>query len=486
MSKVRMIGDTEGERAVIQGQARDIDSEQAILGSIFLYPDVFLKIKDILSTDHFFSQAHKIIYGAMARLYEDGYPIEPMSVMSEINKFGEMDLVCDVSGRSGATYIAWLFEAGPIAHHAESYARRIIEAAAIRGRLVQAQQHLRLVQSGAGADDIEEFLKDSLKNLRGGCDCEPKYVPKTLSELEHAKFAPIKWIVPDLLAEGCTILCAPPKIGKSTIALCVGLAAAMGGRALGAIDVEKCGVLYLSLDDVSEKRMQARVARQLPPGAGWPDNFRYLTAYPRADEGGLRMLERDIILNEGCRLVIIDTIKMFRTRNPRRNANAYENDYEVLHPISEMANKNGCAILLIHHTTKADHADIFDKISGSMGMQGAVDDLWMMSRMRDGSFVLATRGRNLDERQHAIVRDAATMTWHLAGEAREPQSTLERRVLLDVFKKNPDCIYTPALVERETGLRIQFIRETLPVMARDGLIDKVAYGKYRLSECVRR
>jgi RecA-family ATPase len=59
---------------------------------------------------------------------------------------------------------------------------------------------------------------------------------------------PVRWIVQDIIPEGLTLLAAKAKKGKSTMMLHVGLSVALGAKALGMLQTEKCGVLYLALE----------------------------------------------------------------------------------------------------------------------------------------------------------------------------------------------------------------------------------------------
>ena len=57
----------------------------------------------------------------------------------------------------------------------------------------------------------------------------------TARKLNEMKFPPLKYIVPDLIAEGLTIFAGKPKIGKSWLMLQVGNAVANGTLTLGGI-----------------------------------------------------------------------------------------------------------------------------------------------------------------------------------------------------------------------------------------------------------
>ena len=69
------------------------------------------------------------------------------------------------------------------------------------------------------------------------------------SELGSMTFPPIKYAVPGLIPEGCSILAGRPKLGKSWLALNHGLATASGGRAFSAAQCEPGDVLALALED---------------------------------------------------------------------------------------------------------------------------------------------------------------------------------------------------------------------------------------------
>jgi hypothetical protein len=63
-------------------------------------------------------------------------------------------------------------------------------------------------------------------------------------DLRRREFAPIHYVVPGYLAEGCTLLAGRPKLGKSWLVLDIALAVAHGGECLGNIACEEGNVLY--------------------------------------------------------------------------------------------------------------------------------------------------------------------------------------------------------------------------------------------------
>ena len=63
----------------------------------------------------------------------------------------------------------------------------------------------------------------------------------TAQQLMDADFPEPKWAVPGLIAEGLTFIAGAPKVGKSWLALGLGIAVASGGQVLGNIPVDVHG-----------------------------------------------------------------------------------------------------------------------------------------------------------------------------------------------------------------------------------------------------
>src|SRR4051794_20399267 len=79
----------------------------------------------------------------------------------------------------------------------------------------------------------------------------------TASALMQMHLPPVRYILEGYIAEGLTILAGRPKLGKSWLALDIGIAVAMGGYSLN-IKAEQGDCLYLALED-NRRRMQKRL-----------------------------------------------------------------------------------------------------------------------------------------------------------------------------------------------------------------------------------
>ena len=83
-------------------------------------------------------------------------------------------------------------------------------------------------------------------------------VIEDFEDLLNEDFPELCPVIQGILMPGTVLLAGKPKVGKSLLALYLGLSVAHGGMALGSIRVEQGDVLYLSLED-HKRRLQKRL-----------------------------------------------------------------------------------------------------------------------------------------------------------------------------------------------------------------------------------
>jgi hypothetical protein len=148
----------------------------------------------------------------------------------------------------------------------------------------------------------------------------------TAAALRTKGFPPVSYIVPGFVPEGLSILAGRPKVGKSWLALDVGLGVADKRVVLGGTMPSVGDVLYLALED-TQRRLQWRITKLLSPFCGeWPDRLTLATQWRRLDDGGVDDIAEwcDSVIKP--RLVIIDTLA--RVRSARSSSDTlYDGDY---------------------------------------------------------------------------------------------------------------------------------------------------------------
>jgi hypothetical protein len=300
----------------------------------------------------------------------------------------------------------------------------------------------------------------------------------TAAELMTKELPPVRWVVPELLPEGVTLLAGKPKLGKSWLALGLAVAVASGGVALGTKPVERAEVLYLALED-NPRRLQGRLKKMLAGGDA-PRGLRLATEWPRMDEGGDNLLENWLGVNPHGRLVVVDILKRIRPiASSTRNHSIYDADYESLQSLQDLASEYGAAILVVHHTRKLAAVDPVDEVSGSTGLSGGADGILVLKRDRGrADAYLHVTGREIEEEAELALRwDSNLASWSLAGDADEYRLSNERQQILGALQ-NAEALMSPKEIAEATDKTVGSVKVLLGEMVKAGQVANPSYGKY--------
>lgn len=305
-----------------------------------------------------------------------------------------------------------------------------------------------------------------------------------LPELLARDFPEPRWAVPGLLSEGLTILAGKPKLGKSWLALNLGLTIAAGGMALGTTKVVAGDVLYLSLED-RWRRIQDR-ARKVLHGIGCAASARLHVAveWPRQDQGGLAAIEKWIKRVERPTLVIVDVWAKFRPIVKGGNRNAYEQDYEQVSEFKRAMDDNRVSAAVVHHCKKAKSEDALEEVSGTNGIAGSADGILVLTRARsENEAELFMTGRDIEEAQLALEFDPKSFVWKSLGRANDRTDSKLKAALLDVFKSNLGTVLSANELALKLGItddgKKHYMRTLLSRMDDAGDIERVRPGCYR-------
>ena len=317
----------------------------------------------------------------------------------------------------------------------------------------------------------------------------PKPIMYTGSELLTTAFEPIKWVIPDLIPEGLTIIGGNPKVGKSWLALNLAISVSTGGKALGKIDVSKGLVLYLAMED-GARRLHARLLScHLLLSAPKLKDLHFATSWPHPDEGGWEQLDAWLSEHADARLIVIDTLAKFwpQTGLKAPGRTAYHGDYDFAAEIKALADKHHVAILAVHHLKKAkkDIDDPIELLSGSMGLSGCADTIHVLTRARgkDEANLMVT-GRDIDKEDTlALQFDRKIATWLLRGSADEIAKTEQRQLILDALREAKKAL-GPSQISEITGQKVVNVRKLLGKLLDEGQVRRDGYGLYILNTLI--
>ena len=316
------------------------------------------------------------------------------------------------------------------------------KASALLEKELQTAKVPYIVFNVAGSKkDPNELLMSNPEELKAAVASAKREVRKVYkrgvasiaaSDLQTAKIDPPEWLIPDVLPQGLAILCASSKVGKSWMAMQMCLAISRGKEFLDYAS-NQAGCLYLALED-GIFRLKDRLNKVLDGGKA-PSNF-YLSIKANGLDGGLiKQLDEEFEEHPDIKLIIIDTLQKVRG-SAKKDEIAYATDYRELGALKEYADNKRICIFLIHHLRKmADENDVFNMISGSNGIMGVCDTIFIIykKKRQDENAVLFMTGRDIRQQDVVVHFDETKYRWEMVGTAEEEERKRKKRE----YENNP-------------------------------------------------
>lgn len=134
----------------------DLESEQAVLGSMLLDGSSVPRVATILDPDDFLREVHQAIYSCMLALHGRGQAVDITTLRNELEVTGNYVRF------GGEIQLIELINSTPTAIHAEHYAR-IVESWSVRRRIVRAAASIAIV--GNRENDPDRLLEESQRIL---------------------------------------------------------------------------------------------------------------------------------------------------------------------------------------------------------------------------------------------------------------------------------------------------------------------------------
>lgn len=242
--------------------------------------------------------------------------------------------------------------------------------------------------------------------------------------LMDMKLPPTKFCVETLLPQGICMLGGAPKIGKSWLVLdlCIRIAK---GDPIWSLPTKKGTTLYLCLEDPL-RRVQERLnmlTDDIPPNA-----YFAIAAGTLAD-GLCEQIRKFVSEHPDTVLVAIDTFQIVRTGCIDTS---YANDYGEVRQMKQLADELNISILLVHHLRKQGDSDPLNKLSGTTGISGAVDAVFVLDKSKrnaPGATLICT-GRDIEYREMELKLSKETCAWEMVSDSIEnPQLILPEEMI---------------------------------------------------------
>lgn len=216
---------------VLRVPPHQLEAEQATLGSILIDKDALIKIADRLNPEDFYVDKHRLIYDAMATLYQKHEPIDIIALSNLLQERGHLD---NLGGRS---FLVSLSNAVPTAANVIQYASIIQKKATLRRLITSATS---MVELGYQEDEdvtalldqaeqslfsvSQRYLKQNFINIRDVLHEAFERIDQIHHQAGQLRgvstgFPALDNMLGGLQKSDLIILAARPSVGKTSLAL---------------------------------------------------------------------------------------------------------------------------------------------------------------------------------------------------------------------------------------------------------------------------
>ncbi|RLA89743.1 MAG: replicative DNA helicase [Deltaproteobacteria bacterium] len=209
------------------------EAEVSVLGAMMLDKEAVSKALQHLDHTAFYKDAHQLIFRAMMELFNEGQPIDQVSVIDRLKRMKQLDKA------GGAYYVTGLVESTPSSANVEYYAKIVLEKSILRKLIISANDiQTEAYEAKDSAIDIldgaeQRIFALSESRLKGGFKNFSDVLTQTFEHIDsihqkkfHTTGVPTGIIELDDLTSGfqngdLVILAGRPSMGKTALALSI-------------------------------------------------------------------------------------------------------------------------------------------------------------------------------------------------------------------------------------------------------------------------
>ena len=318
---------------------QNIEAEQSILSAILIDNNTLLDVIEILAVDDFYKTAHQKIFAAIIDLFDKGEPIDLVTLANNLDESGHLDDI------GGATYLARLVDAVPLAINAPHYAKIVHDKSALRKLIANANAIAkRCFKDEGDVDDVIDFAETSIfeiseKKSQQSFYPLSKLILQNIETLEEKQGnrslvtgVPMGFTLLDNMTSGLQnsdliILAARPSMGKTALALNIARNAAVEANIPVAVFSLEMSKEQLSLRMLcAEARLDSSRLRggffsmedwhRLTDSAGvLSESPIYIDDTPNLSAMEIRAKARRLKMDKNIGLVIIDYLQLMQGRS---------------------------------------------------------------------------------------------------------------------------------------------------------------------------
>ena len=293
---------------------------------------------------------------------------------------------------------------------------------------------------------------------------------ETADEFNAREEPPLTFLVDGLLARGqLAMLGGRSKSGKSWLVAQLAQSFDTGRPFLGRA-AQRARVLYLPLEDKRARlKRRTKLLGWTPQTTTFHYNIGRFNGPNNTFGPGLELIERVAF---DYNVILIDTLIATLDGNISENDNTSMG--AIANELAEICHATGCAILLVHHTSKGMSDDVFNLLRGASALRGAYDvGLLMERRQGEREAVLHIEARDFEGAGLTIRQKDDGSGWDLVGDAKAITQIRAGRNVISGLEELGDDLTTDEIADY-LQLTRQAVGQQLRLAERDGLVTRKA------------
>ena len=356
---------------------QSLDAEKALLGSIFLRPEVIYEVVDLVSPASFYANKHARIFEMMLELMNKREPIDLISTSERLESKGYLDSI------GGRQYLGEISQSVPTAGNARHYAE-IIQKKHLMRLLIEAADHVTRL----GFDEAQELenlldeaekkvfevtqkysLNQNFKELRPLLDEAYERLEKLSSSPNDLRGVPTGFKSLDNLLAGfqpsdLIIIAARPAVGKTSLALDIARRTAVEHNTpVGIFSLEMSSHQLVDRVMAAQSRLDSWLLRR---GRIKGDQFvalrNALDELSRApiyidDQPGntimrMRSAARKLKIEKGLKLLIVDYLQLMVPSGARASDSLVQQVTEISRSLKHLARELNIPVLALSQLSR--------------------------------------------------------------------------------------------------------------------------------------
>lgn len=353
----------------------NLEAEQAVLGSMLLSPDSVEGALEMLIDTDFYRPAHARIFTAMVDLYSRSIPVDHLSVADRLDSTGNLEAA------GGKPYLLDLSSAVPTTANWQRYAQIVKRLSMLRQLIGAATQ---IVAMGfEGSDDLDDVIEESEKlifevtNKRVSSNFRDiqDLLKVSFQQLEHmfeagekivgveSGFKDLDKLLAGMHPGDLIILAARPSVGKTALALNIGVGAAKAGASAAIFSLEMsseqlvqrvlCAEARINLADVRSGNLKENDWHAIHLAMGKLANLDFwVDDTPSISILEVRAKARRQLRNKEKGVIIVDYLQLMQPQG-RRSENRQVEIAEISRGLKILAKELGVPVIALSQLSRA-------------------------------------------------------------------------------------------------------------------------------------